>query len=128
MEKFCTNCGEPLKSHYKVCPNCGQAVNNAYQSNKTPRTSTQASKAQEDEGSYQLQYQKKYSTQASKAQEGEGDTFGWGILGFFFPLVGFILFLVWQTEKPLTAKSAGTGALIGLIAQSVFGTFFITSI
>ena len=106
MEKFCTNCGEPLKSHYKVCPNCGQAVNNAYQSNKTPRT----------------------STQASKAQEGEGDTFGWGILGFFFPLVGFILFLVWQTEKPLTAKSAGTGALIGLIAQSVFGTFFITSI
>ena len=25
----------------------------------------------------------------------EGSKFGWGVLGFFFPLVGLILFLVW---------------------------------
>lgn len=41
---------------------------------------------------------------------------GWGVLGFFFPLVGFILWLVWKQERPLTAKKAGVGALIGVIA------------
>ena len=40
---------------------------------------------------------------------------GWIALGFFFPLVGLILFLVWQTELPNRAKACGKGALIGVI-------------
>lgn len=39
----------------------------------------------------------------------------WGVLGFFIPLVGFILFLVWRNERPNTAKSCGIGALVGFI-------------
>ena len=35
-------------------------------------------------------------------------------LSLFFPLVGLILYLVWKDEKPLKAKSAGKGALIGV--------------
>lgn len=45
---------------------------------------------------------------------------GYATLGFFIPLVGLILFLVWHNEYPLRAKSAGTGALIGFIV----GIFF----
>ena len=41
--------------------------------------------------------------------------FGWCLLGFCIPLVGLILFLVWNDNKPLTAKSAGKGALISVI-------------
>ncbi len=52
--------------------------------------------------------------------------FGWGILGFFFPIVGLILFLVWKDQKPITAKSAGIGALVGFISSFVIST--ITSI
>ena len=37
------------------------------------------------------------------------------ILGFFIPIVGLILFLVFHNEKPKTAKSAGKGALAGFI-------------
>lgn len=41
--------------------------------------------------------------------------FGWSVLGFFIPVVGFILYLVWKNEKPKTAKAAGKGALAYLI-------------
>lgn len=50
----------------------------------------------------------------------EGSTFGWGVLGFFFAIVGLILFLVWKDEYPKRAKSAGIGALAGVIAVVVF--------
>lgn len=43
---------------------------------------------------------------------------GFAVLGFFFPLIGFILYLVWKSETPLKAKSAGKGALIGFIVIS----------
>jgi len=42
----------------------------------------------------------------------EKASIGWIILGFFFPLVGLILFLVWLKERPLASKYAGFGALI----------------
>lgn len=36
-------------------------------------------------------------------------------MGFCIPIAGLILFLVWKDNKPNTAKSAGIGALIGVI-------------
>ena len=44
-----------------------------------------------------------------------GSKFGWGVLGFFIPLVGLILFLVWMKTKPKSSKASGIGALIGFI-------------
>jgi len=41
---------------------------------------------------------------------------GYAVLGFLFPIVGLILYLVWKDQTPIRAKSAGTGALIGVIA------------
>lgn len=41
--------------------------------------------------------------------------FGWGLLGFCVPVAGLILFLVWNAEKPKTAKAAGLGALISVV-------------
>lgn len=38
---------------------------------------------------------------------------GWGILGFFFPIVGLILFLVWKNNRKENAKVAAIGAIIG---------------
>ena len=40
--------------------------------------------------------------------------FLWGLLGFCVPLAGLILYLVWKTERPNTAKAAGMGALISV--------------
>jgi|SRR5690554_4622360 len=47
--------------------------------------------------------------------EKEGPTGGWALLGFFFPLIGLILYLLWTDVRPNAAKSAGKGALIGVI-------------
>ncbi|QVK18663.1 zinc ribbon domain-containing protein [Mycoplasmatota bacterium] len=46
--------------------------------------------------------------------------FGWGLLGFCIPVVGLVLFLVWNETKPRTAKAAGIGALVSVI----LGVFF----
>ena len=42
---------------------------------------------------------------------------GIAVLCFFFPLVGLILYLVWKDTEPGKAKSAGQGALIGVIVS-----------
>ncbi len=57
------------------------------------------------------------SLKSIQSQSNSADTgsIGWGILGFCIPIVGLILYLVWQKDKPLNAKNAGIGALIGFI-------------
>lgn len=54
-------------------------------------------------------------------QEQNTSSMGWGVLGFFLPLVGLILFLVWQNDRPNDAKMAGKGALIGVIVSVMCG-------
>ena len=44
---------------------------------------------------------------------------GYAVLGFFIPVVGLILYLVWKDQTPLRAGSAGKGALIGVIVGVV---------
>lgn len=44
---------------------------------------------------------------------------GFAIIGFFIPLVGLILYLIFEGKQPLKAKSAGKGALIGFITGIV---------
>lgn len=47
-------------------------------------------------------------------QSNDSGSFGWAVLGFFIPLVGLILWLVWKDTKPKSAKMAGIGALVGV--------------
>ena len=51
--------------------------------------------------------------------------FGFAILGFFVPLVGLILFLIYENKKPKRAKSAGKGALIGFITKIVLSIILV---
>lgn len=50
---------------------------------------------------------------------------GFAILGFFIPLVGLILFLIYEEKKPKRAKSAGNGALIGFITKIVLAIILV---
>lgn len=58
-------------------------------------------------------------------QPADTGSFGWAVLGFFFPLVGLILYLVWRTDKPVSAKQAGMGALVSVIATVVLWILLI---
>ena len=54
------------------------------------------------------------SATQSQQTDSEGSTVGWGILAFFIPIVGFILWLIWKDEHPARAKSAGIGCLVSI--------------
>lgn len=63
------------------------------------------------------------STQVQSAKE--GGTVGWGILGFFIPIVGFILWLVWKDEHPARSRSAGIGCLVSVCLGVVGSIVYI---
>lgn len=51
--------------------------------------------------------------------QNDSGSFGWAVLGFFIPIVGLVLYLVWRDQKPLSAKKAGIGALVSVITGIV---------
>ena len=75
----------------------------------------------------QPQYQQyQYGQQPYMGQQpADTGSFGWAVLGFFFPIVGLILFLVWKSEKPVSAKQAGMGALASVISTVVLWILLI---
>lgn len=55
----------------------------------------------------------------------DNSNFGFAILGFFIPIVGLILFLIYEEKKPKRAKSAIKGALIGFITEIVLAIILV---
>ena len=80
--KYCPNCGNQVDPKAVICPHCGVPLPSS-SSFSTPATTTA------DTGSAL-----------------------WGILGFFVPVAGLVLYIVWYNSEPKNAKSAGIGALI----------------
>lgn len=100
----CPNCGTEIPDNSAFCESCGNAVT--------------AQPASPVDGTYQQQPIAQPATPATPqtpaaAPVNDSGSIGWGILSFFFPIVGLILFLVWRTKKPKSAKVAGIGAIIG---------------
>ena len=96
--KYCSNCGKELPhDDSMVCLHCGKIVDSfAYASN-----------------------QRLYSD--LDAPHG-----GFTVLGFFIPIAGLILYIVFKTiGYPLKARSAGKGALISVIVAAAFYTLYV---
>ena len=51
-------------------------------------------------------------------------SFGWAVLGFFIPIVGLILWLVWKSTKPKTATQCRNGFIAGVIVAVLFNIIF----
>lgn len=135
----CQVCGAEVPEGTTFCPNCGSKVDSAQAANAPQQQqyvlqSQQPPAAQPASGQPQYsqpQYQQpQYAQQPPQPQPqyaqppyqqpqyvNDSGSFGWAVLGFFIPLVGLILYLVWKNEKPLSAKKAGVGALVGFIVS-----------
>ena len=103
--KTCTSCRSQLPDTYTACPNCGSTnlvfdQSSMYQGQPVMPGQPMGNMQQPMPGPY------------AQSVDDKG-SIGWGILGFFIPLVGFILWLCWKNTKPKTAKVAGLGGLIG---------------
>ena len=48
----------------------------------------------------------------------------WGILGFFAPIIGLILFCVWKRTNEKAANAAGIGALSRVILYIFYFSFY----
>ena len=104
--KFCTYCGSYINNkdaHF--CENCGAVINNTNNinnSNINPINDNNKDPLFRDE-----------------------NAFLWGILGFFVPVAGLVLFILWNKEKKRIAKAAGLGALIRVILVIIFTIFIL---
>ena len=136
----CIYCGAQVEPGVKFCTSCGSAlpveapVEVAAEVIEQPGNQPQPPIQQQPQQAYQQpvqqpyqqgqqQYQQQYQQPNYQNQQPYGapvnpvvddsGSIGWGVLGFFIPLVGLILFLVWKNTKPKCAKVSGIGALIG---------------
>lgn len=109
---YCRNCGNKIEDGCKFCPNCGAAVTpagakpdagtsgNPFSANFSPDNGA----APPPQSTYPPEYN--YGGQSGeKRNPGDSSSFGWGLLGFFIPLVGLILYLVWKDEYPCAPKA-----------------------
>lgn len=51
-------------------------------------------------------------------------SFAWAVLGFFIPIAGLILWLVWKNTKPQTAIQCRNGFIAGVVVTVLFYVLF----
>lgn len=59
------------------------------------------------------------SVNGGRPDKNDSSSFGFALLGFLFPLIGLILYFVYDDKRPKRAKSVGKGALVGVITRIV---------
>jgi len=84
MQSFCPNCGNQMHAAQTVCAQCGNP---------------QSANVQQQNQNQMIQE--------------TGIQWGWVVLGFFVPIVGWILWGMWKEKKPQTAKACGIAGFIG---------------
>ena len=96
---YCRNCGAKIEEGTSYCPSCGASQKDGNTNN--------------------------YNNYNSYNQQYDSGSFGWAVLGFFVPLVGLILWIVWMNDRPKSAKMAGLGALASVIFSVVFSVAMV---
>lgn len=108
---YCKYCGKEIEEGSAFCPHCGKEQQGNAGTDAGAGTSAGANGAQP------------YGA-PQRPVEQDAPNGGFAVLGFFFPLIGLILYLVWKDTLPLRAHSCGKGALIGVIVGAA--CFFLS--
>ena len=106
-QRICIQCGASLDFDASFCPKCGA---------KQPELTTT------ELASVIAQVQQQAS--AKKPEDTERN-FGFAVLGFLVPVVGLILYALWYKDRPGPAKSAGTGAIAGVVTGVVIWLIYL---
>ena len=97
--KYCENCGAQVEEGTRYCTRCGTPVKE-----KTAQETT-SRKPEYQHATPYVAREREFYAQGNEGYYGSRDTgaAGFGVLGFFFPIVGLILFLVWKDTLPKRA-------------------------
>lgn len=131
---YCHNCGKQVGDNSRFCRYCGADLREG--ASKHEQGGTDAADGQ---GAHEKKSDDLFGFNAQNGgQQGSGGynapppqytrytdpddrrSVGFGVLGFFIPLVGFILWLVWRDSMPQRARSCAIGALVGVIVYVIF--------
>lgn len=99
---YCHQCGKEV-GDAKFCPYCGTQIDGTNMN---------------QQGGYQPLNHQSYN-QNVYARPDDESNFAFSILSFFIPIVGLILYLIWNKEYPLKAKSCLHGLIAGVVVYVV---------
>ena len=144
---YCHNCGKQVGDNSRFCRYCGADLREGASKHEHGETDAADGQGAQEKKSDDLfgfnaqnggqQGNGGYNAQ-NGGQQGSGGynapppqytrytdpddrrSVGFGVLGFFIPLVGFILWLVWRDSMPQRARSCAIGALVGVIVYVIF--------
>ena len=146
---YCKFCGKEIEEGDSFCPYCGkkQHGTNSEKTNETAQGNPSAGNyggcqgGNAQNGYYQGGFNQNGYNQSGYYQNGCGNGYyggpygqqpvrprddgnaGWAVLGFFIPIAGLILYLVWKDEYPKRARMCGKGALIFVIVYAALIVF-----
>lgn len=129
---FCHNCGKKLSDDAKFCKFCGAKQDEEEKSEDLfafdeRKDEAEGAKAGREDASHgdprpsgappaggyvPPQYNRYAPDDAPNA--------GYGVLSFFFPIVGLILALIWRDNYPKRARSCAIGTIVGVAVGVVF--------
>jgi hypothetical protein len=115
MNVTCENCRQVYSNEQAFCPNCAQA-NKYYVKPKVQDTPVQAIYTTPSESTYT----------PPSSTTAEGDTFIYAIIGFFFWVVGIILYFALINTRPKAAQSALNGSITAIVVAVIL--VFLASI
>lgn len=107
---YCKNCGKQINPEKAFCPYCGAEKGAA-----APQQAAQPAPAAPVN----------VNVVNNAPAVPDAPNMGFAVLGFFFPVIGLILWAIWKDQTPLKAKSCGKGALVGVIVSVVSYVFLI---
>lgn len=116
--KKCLNCNKMLEDNVAFCSECGS--NNFLYENNNQMNYNQNYQ-------YNNQYNQ-YQQYPYQQQNNSGSNLGhpiiWGVVGYFVPIAGIVLYFVWKNSNPEQAKGAGIGALINIVLTVIICVFY----
>ena len=107
---YCKYCGNNIPDTARFCPHCGKMVGDNYFDEPIKG---EIYSYNPDGNNDSVKSDTSYDT----------GRFAWAVLGFFFPVLGFILYFVMRRNKPRTSKKLLIGAIVGAAVETV--AFFV---
>lgn len=122
--KYCTHCGNPVEDDAKFCVSCGQPIAKHSQESDSDFFDEPRESGSDDffgeEHSTSVSHEEETKSAEKMAKNTERAPVILRIISFCFPLVGLILYCVWNKEYKRKAKDVGISALVRVILDVVF--------